>query len=1209
METCPKETVFMDCLEGRLSPQDRLRLEEHLDTCSACATLMVELAQLAWPEQEDAAPTQLGPYQIRGTLGVGGTSTVLEAWDTQRQRPVALKKLSLGDLTPRQRQAHSARLHREARLLSRVDHPHVLPVYQLHSWRGELYMAMHLVQGCDMGSWLRAEPRLWTDVIDVFLQAGQGLAAAHRCGITHRDVKPENILLGDEGGVWLADFGLARLDAQAADLEGASALATLTRTGTILGTPAYMAPEQQVGGACDARSDQFSLCASLYLALYQQRPFAGDSPQEYALRVCAGELRPPPEGSPAPASLFPVLARGMALAPQDRWPDIDTLLGALRGASTRTHDTPQQAWQTNLKPWPDAFVGRQRRLQDLLALLKRGERLITLQGTAGTGKTRLAQELGLRTQDHQHHALCCDLTEARRHEDILEAVAAVLQVSPSGAEVAPQLGTSLSARGPLLLILDNAEQVSHELARLLPPWLERAPALRLLLTSRHRLGLAQEHILDLDPLALPPAEASLEEAERSEAVALFLERARQQRRGFGLTQESLEDVVALVRLLDGLPLALELAAARTRMLSPGRILARLRDKRAALRDQDRPDRHQTLQVALDWSWELLPPWEQAAWSQLSLFEGGFSPESAEAVLALDPWPQAPEPLEVLDALVGKSLLRAHSDGNGDPRLFLLLTLQAHGQEKLQQEGAILTPAGQSWSGPQALRSSQRRFVRHIARLGEPEALEALHTRSSQRPWITLQREYENLRAAARCTQDPSLLEPLWLALGNIFELRGPYQRGAHFLRESLEALEAPSPALRARVLERVTHCLRLAGLVEEARVHLEEALPLARAHGLRRLEGWLLGHQGALLSMNGDTRDALALYQQAVAIAQQTRDRRAEGVWLGQQGLVLRKQGQLDQALGCYQGALEIAHQIGDLRYQSIWSVNLGAISFHHQRYEEAQQHYLRSLELARQLGDQRQEIILNQYLAILHKHMGQLGEARGYFEQTLTQGRRVGLKEVQGFAQEGLSVIYMEQGRLAMARQAMQEALQHALAAGNQRQEMTSRINKTELDLLQGRLDEGARELERAERIICEMGLDYARPYLEMHQARLALLRQDPELACTLAQSALDRATRGEESNATTLCLALLGDIQRQLGRWEEADTNLRLAETRLRGSEATLSLAKTLCWRAQLEAQRGQRQQAALLLQEAQGMAQRMQTGARSTLGRLLEAARQSL
>jgi tetratricopeptide (TPR) repeat protein len=173
----------------------------------------------------------------------------------------------------------------------------------------------------------------------------------------------------------------------------------------------------------------------------------------------------------------------------------------------------------------------------------------------------------------------------------------------------------------------------------------------------------------------------------------------------------------------------------------------------------------------------------------------------------------------------------------------------------------------------------------------------------------------------------------------------------------------------------------------------------------------------------------------------------------------------------------------------------------------------------------------------------------------------------------------------------------------------MTGRINKAELDLLQGRLEEGRGELDRAEALIEQMGLDYARSYLEMHRARFAVAARELEEAQRWAQSALEKARASKEANATNLCLGLLGDILRQRGQWSQAQTHLQEAEDNLRGSGARLSLAKALCWRALLEADQGHEARAVALVQEIQELSRQMQAGARSTVGRLLEAARRSL
>jgi predicted ATPase len=341
------------------------------------------------------------------------------------------------------------------------------------------------------------------------------------------------------------------------------------------------------------------------------------------------------------------------------------------------------------------FVGRE---EDLSALAQTvsANRLVTILGPPGTGKTRLARELSeRRTRQPPSQAAVvsapgstwfCDLTEATDAEDICGAVARALGVSltraGTTADAVSRLGHVLDAHGDLLLVLDNFEQVVRWAATTVGAWLGRAERARFLVTSRQRLGLPGEVLFDLGPLSLPGKD---ERAEASEAVQLFVDRARAVRRDWSAAAD-MAAVVALVENLDGLPLAIELAAARMRLLSPAQILANMPRRFQLLKGAPERGRarHSTLWNALEWSWGLLEPWEQSALAQCSVFRGGFDLEAAEAVIDLSAHSGAPWALDVLQALRDKSLLTTEAGPAEavETRLGLYASVRAYAADKL-----------------------------------------------------------------------------------------------------------------------------------------------------------------------------------------------------------------------------------------------------------------------------------------------------------------------------------------------------------------------------------------------------------------------------------------------------------------------------------------------------------------------------------------------
>ena len=287
-----------------------------------------------------AEPVRMDRFVILDQLGRGGMGVVYRAYDPKLDRSVALKLIRRlhGDISEQAR----VRLLREARALARLSHPNVVSVYDVGVLDVQVFMVMEFVKGQTLRQWAAARSRGWRAIVDAYIQAARGLHAAHQVGLVHRDFKPDNASFGDDGRIQVLDFGLAReyrsdrADGQpdapalpAAERQYPAVGEQLTAAGQIMGTPAYMAPEQYLHGQADAASDQFSLCVSLYEALYGVRPFLGREPDELAQAIARGTMVDPPADAPAPGYLRKVLRRGLSLAPDDRYPSMNELIAAL----------------------------------------------------------------------------------------------------------------------------------------------------------------------------------------------------------------------------------------------------------------------------------------------------------------------------------------------------------------------------------------------------------------------------------------------------------------------------------------------------------------------------------------------------------------------------------------------------------------------------------------------------------------------------------------------------------------------------------------------------------------------------------------------------------------------------------------------------------------------------------------------------------------
>jgi tetratricopeptide (TPR) repeat protein/predicted Ser/Thr protein kinase len=338
---CLDDDIAVSFVEGLLDESAAARVEAHIDDCTSCRQHLVMMVRArasapvapagAEPDRRLLAHgTLVGRYEIQRVVGLGAMGVVYAAHDTQLRRDVAVKLV----------RAHSdqERLLREAHALARLRHPNVITVHDVGTAGDRVFIVMELVQGTTLTERLRGTRRI-ADIVPLFVQAARGLHAAHAAGLVHRDFKPDNVLVGDDGRVSVTDFGLAR-DSEVGELAEATAVAqevpadagratTITRSGAIVGTPAYMAPEQHLGKTSDARSDQFAFCVALFEALYGKRPFEGRDLRELAASVTRGDVvRVTPERR-VPRRLARLVMRGLATAPENRHPSLAALADQL----------------------------------------------------------------------------------------------------------------------------------------------------------------------------------------------------------------------------------------------------------------------------------------------------------------------------------------------------------------------------------------------------------------------------------------------------------------------------------------------------------------------------------------------------------------------------------------------------------------------------------------------------------------------------------------------------------------------------------------------------------------------------------------------------------------------------------------------------------------------------------------------------------------
>ncbi|EYF08695.1 ATP-binding protein [Chondromyces apiculatus] len=504
-----------------------------------------------------------------------------------------------------------------------------------------------------------------------------------------------------------------------------------------------------------------------------------------------------------------------------------------------------------------SFVGRADSIQQLQEYLEDGARLLTILGAPGLGKTRLLRRLGGMLADEGASVCFCDLTAATTLSGLLGVVARELGVPlTSGAtddDESIQLGRALAARGPSVLLLDNFEQVVAHAEATVGRWLPMAPLAILVVTSRETLKLDEEVCFELQPLAL------------AEGVRLFEDRARLVRPDLVLAGEERQAVVRIVEKLEGIPLAIELAAARVVILLPSEIDARLGSPLGLLRMRRRgaPERHLALERAIDGSFDLLTPWEKAAFAQASIFRGGFSLEAAEAVLDLTPYPGAPPVLDVLEALCQKSLVRRYlpPGKSSRTRFGLFESLRVYADGKLE-EGSR--------------REAEARHGRHFVEAAETWAQMA----SGSAYTVGLERlslESSNiLQIVHRHAEEPALTFRAALALDALLARVGPLQTRLSVLEQVSAGEQTATPAQVLRYLRIRAEAEWMSYRFPEARLDLERALALAQQEGDPRAETATLVALGDLSVYQTDAQTLGVHYRQADAVARRHGDRAAQ---------------------------------------------------------------------------------------------------------------------------------------------------------------------------------------------------------------------------------------------------------------------------------------------------------------------------------------------
>jgi len=971
--------------------------------------------------------TLLERYRLEAEIGRGGMGVVYRAQDTLLERAVAVKVLNPTGLGT----AGRARLLTEAQAAAQLNHPNIVMVFDVGfaaETDGQPFIIMELVEG---GSLRGCTPATLGETLALARQVAGALQHAHAHGIIHRDLKLENVLLTPERVAKLTDFGLARTTRGP----------RLTQAGQIFGTVTYLAPELIQGASATALSDLYAFGVMVYELLTGRPPFEADDFITLLAQHLHAPVVPPSTHAPAvPAWLDDLVVALLHKQPAAR-PESAEAVGRLLDQNAERPTAAlaaPAAPPTNLTPPLTRFVGRARELQRLQRLLQPAAadgqdgapRLITLTGSGGVGKTRLAQHAALNLLTHFPNGIwLVELAPLTDPERVPQAVAAALGVREERDRPLFTALTDYLREKQVLLLLDNCEHLIDACAQLAEQLLRACPHLQLLATSREALGIEGEAAVRVPSLSLPgPAGAPPDD---SEAVQLFVDRAAAALPGFALTAENAGPITQICRRLDGIALAIELAAARVKLLSVDQIAARLDDAFRLLTGGSRTalPRQQTLRATMDWSHQLLADAERVLLRRLAVFMGGWTLEAAEAVATDPPAGPGPAPLckddvlDLLTQLVNKSLVVVERERGPEARYQLLETIRQYAREKLREAGEAEVRAVRD-----------RHLAYHLA-LAEQAEREFASPR--QMFWLgRLDDEAGNLRLAFEWALDQDVTAALRLAsaLWIFWTVTADWGRGRAWLTTALAQAQTVAPAIRAPALARAAAVTLGQGDVRAAEALLAESEALARASGDNATLALTLVLQADAISWaRSEYARAEALAQESLALFQALGPdyRWGQAQALEHLAYAAGSRNDNDLAVARCEASLALRRAMGDsigvaeaLSVLAMYALGRGDRDRSLALVEE-------SLALKRKLADKRGLATLLQRLGFWFQT--DYARARPWLEEALALSRDLGHRLGLTYALRNLALIELLHGDLDRTARLLEECLPLARQEANQ--------------------------------------------------------------------------------------------------------------------------------------------------------------------------------